>query len=346
MFFKRAAKISPPKPALGSIQTIPEIFYGGNDPEAGLQSNHKGIVKPSSVSAGTSADPASASHTRLVATAMIGIFVLVSGGAVWAYWNYLGGGSGPVVVENTTSVNSQESAPTSPTDTVPTTTPELATTTPEIIPVVTSTVAVNSAFELTELAADFPPINQLSSADSDSDTLTDLEEDVFGTDQAVFDTDADGYSDGQEVINLYNPKGVTPVRLVDSGLVREFTHPRDIYRLYYPLSWQAGSVDAIANTMLFTAANGDYLEVRIFTKKPNEDFSTWFGANAKEQQITDLQTMSNSFKTQYQKRKDGLVYYVDLPTQVLVIIYHPLINLPINYRTTLQLMVESLRVGS
>lgn len=356
MFFKRAAKNSAPKPALGSVQTIPEIFYGGSDPEASLHGVAASkIVKPNTVASGSDAGGVGGSHskTKLIAASMIAIFVLVSGVAVWAYWKYLGGGTVPTVTSNLKDPGETDNKIIEPVQTenastqIPTSTELIASSTENnnVTSTVTSTLTtLNTTLNLTELAIDFPALNQLNATDFDSDALTDAEEEIFGTDQSVFDTDADGYSDGQEVLNLYNPKGNNPVRLAESGLVREFTHPKDLYRLYYPITWQAGSVDAASNTMLFTAANGDYVEARVFAKNNNEDFDTWFGRVAKDQQIVDLQLSSNNFKTAYHKRKDGLVAYVDLPGQVLVILYHPLVNAPISYRTAYQVMLESLRV--
>ena len=43
--------------------------------------------------------------------------------------------------------------------------------------------------------------------DSDNDSLTDFMEEIYGTDKNNPDTDGDGYLDGQEVQNGYNPKG-------------------------------------------------------------------------------------------------------------------------------------------
>lgn len=347
MFFKRAAKLVAPKPALGSVQTIPEIFYGGSDPEAGLRGAMASkSVKPNSVVSDAGSTGVHSPRTKLIAVGMIIIFLAVSSGAAWAYWKYLGGGfvltttettTQPDIEQNTTPTDFETPPPIISTSTVTST--EFIT--PTSTPILTPTTTI---LTLAELSPDFPAINQLDAPDSDSDTLTDLEEEIFGTDSSLFDTDSDGYSDGQEVINLYNPKGSSPIRLAESGLVREFTHPLDTYRLYYPITWQAGSVDTGSNTVLFTAANGDYVEVRIFVKNNAEDFSTWFARVAKNEQITDLQTVSNAFKTTYYKRKDNLVLYVDMPGQVLAVLYHPLVNAPINYRTTLQMIMESLRI--
>ncbi|MBP7992094.1 MAG: hypothetical protein KAZ30_00365 [Candidatus Magasanikbacteria bacterium] len=348
MFFKRAAKTAAPKPALGSVQTIPEIFYGGSDPEAGLRGAAASkSVKPNSVTSigGAGSSSSSSGHTKLIAFVMIIIFLIVSAGAAWGYWKYLGGGVGPAATETTSKEMPQSNDP-APVQITPVETVTSTVTSTEVLTTTSTSnfTTTSTAFVLSELSPDFPAINQLNAIDADSDTLTDLEEEIFDTDSSLFDSDSDGYSDGQEVLNLYNPKGISPVRLAESGLVREFTHPRDVYRLYYPISWQAGSVDAGSNTMLFTAGNGDYVEVRIFTKNNTEDFSGWFGRVAKDEQITDLQTVSNAFKTSYYMRKDNLVLYVDMPGQVVVILYHPLVNAPINYRTTLKMMIESLRI--
>ncbi|HPL95271.1 MAG TPA: hypothetical protein PLF15_00615 [bacterium] len=46
-----------------------------------------------------------------------------------------------------------------------------------------------------------------SDIDSDNDSLTDIEEEIFGTDLNNPDSDGDGYLDGEEVLNGYNPMG-------------------------------------------------------------------------------------------------------------------------------------------
>jgi hypothetical protein len=58
--------------------------------------------------------------------------------------------------------------------------------------------------------------------DADNDGLTDEEETVFGTDPQKADSDADGFSDSVEVINLYNPAGFKPTRLIEANLVKQY----------------------------------------------------------------------------------------------------------------------------
>lgn len=62
-----------------------------------------------------------------------------------------------------------------------------------------------------------------SALDSDNDSLTNAEEKLYGTGPLNADTDGDGYSDGLEVTNLYNPTGFKPTKLVEANLVQTYT---------------------------------------------------------------------------------------------------------------------------
>jgi len=53
--------------------------------------------------------------------------------------------------------------------------------------------------------ADGPDLELI--ADSDNDGLIDVREEFYGTDPYYPDTDGDGYSDGYEILNGYNPRG-------------------------------------------------------------------------------------------------------------------------------------------
>ena len=57
------------------------------------------------------------------------------------------------------------------------------------------------------------------------------------------DSDGDNFIDGRELIYLYSPINKEPVRLIDSGLVKEYVNPTFGYKVYYPAVWASGNID-------------------------------------------------------------------------------------------------------
>lgn len=217
--------------------------------------------------------------------------------------------------------------------------------------VVSSTVTSTAGIEATEVLSEqkilvFPRIVLTDSADIDSDSLTDMEEEIYSTDSGNFDTDADGYYDGQEVQNLYNPAGSAPVKLIDSGLVREYVNPIWQYRVYYPAAWESGVVDADARQVLFNSITGDFIEVAVDSMQAGEDFSAWFGRQAKEQKFSDLTSFTNRFKESGYKRQDGLVAYFIRDKSVYILLYNPGVTGFISFRHIMEMMAQSFRPSS
>ncbi|PIR03895.1 MAG: hypothetical protein COV59_01770 [Candidatus Magasanikbacteria bacterium CG11_big_fil_rev_8_21_14_0_20_39_34] len=188
---------------------------------------------------------------------------------------------------------------------------------------------------------EFPRILLADSIDLDKDGLTDKEEEVFDTDSGKKDTDDDGYSDGQEIRNLYNPKGFAPVKLIDSGLVEEYVSRNWGYQVYYPKTWKLGEVDYDGTQVLLSAIEGDYIEIRAFEKEKSESFQDWFAKNALGEKYSDIQEMETSFGVRGLIRKDKLVAYFYTPEQVFVFIYHPGVTNEIAYRLIMQMAIES-----
>ncbi len=192
-------------------------------------------------------------------------------------------------------------------------------------------------------ALEFPSMFLVDSADVDGDSLTDLEEEVFNVDSGDWDTDKDGYYDGQEVFNLYNPQGFAPMKIIDSGLVKEYVNPSWQYRVYYPSQWVVGEVDSQFRQVLFSSVTGDYVEISAFKKESGEDFTAWFIENAENQKLTDLQTIINRFKEEGKKRKDDLVAYFVQENDVYVMTYHPGATGPMPFRHIIRMMWQSFR---
>ena len=343
--FGNKKKLVAPEPeSQGRVQTIPDIFYGGNDPDVYRRVVTTGNTETSRVAGPVKTATAPTAHVahanrRGLVWGTIGVvFVAAVGGIIWYYVPGLR--LKPVVN-------------TKPTSTIVAVIPDPVTTTIEIAPVATTTVetptTTPTAPTSTLIAGgplEFAPLNPLDTVDFDRDSLTDAEEEAFGTDPAAWDTEKDGYYDGQEVFNLYNPVGMAPVRLIDSGTVLEYSNPIFNYRLYYPKGWTVASVDAESRQIVITAASGDYIEVRALTKLPNEDFNAWFARNITGQNITDLLQSTNRFEVSGWVRRDSLVAYFMGANEGFVIIYHPLAGGPIAHRHLMQMVAQSFRPGT
>lgn len=76
-------------------------------------------------------------------------------------------------------------------------------------------------------------------ADDDADGLTNAEEALYGTNPNNADSDADGFSDSVEVINLYNPAGFKPTKLIEAGLVKTASLSEGPWEILIPTSWTA-----------------------------------------------------------------------------------------------------------
>jgi len=189
-----------------------------------------------------------------------------------------------------------------------------------------------------------PRILLQDSADLDIDFLTDMEEEIFGTDSGIWDTDGDGYYDGQEVFNLYNPRGFAPVKLIDSGLVREYINPQRQYRVYYPIVWEAATVDVSGDHILFSSITGDFIEIRAAPKLAGESFPAWFARNLSGERFSDLTVINNRFKVDGYKRADDLVVYFESEAVVYMIIYQPAgTALDVPFRHIMQMIYQSFR---
>lgn len=349
-----------------NIQVIPDDFYGGKDPvvhyagERNLAKGKQGVspdkkfrAKTSSTSNGIFARIKNFfSHKAVLYSALGILFLAFVGGVTWYYLNQAGfvGQSAMVVPESVVDESKTSLEVDSATDVVIEPAGEEILDKSEM-----DLSATNTQVEVVDLASetkplsledrpiDFPRIILTDSVDIDSDNLTDLEEEIFGTDSGVWDTDNDGYYDGQEVVNLYNPKGLAPVKLIDSGLIREYVNPVWQYRIYYPIVWEQGTVDTESRQVLFSSITGDYVEVLVYQKNNQENFVDWFARKALGEKYSELSTFATVFQEESYKRRDGLVYYFVRGNNIYVLVYHPGVTGFIPFRNTVQFMANSFR---
>ena len=332
------------------IHVIPDIFYGGKDPVI----YHKQKVEVTTQKKHTEKKQAQQhivqdsffhTHKKLIVIGGIVLLLGVTSVSAWYYIGTVGGQtSNKVVVVPPKQVSepvedpAKEEVPVEEPiveeDSIPEEEPIFPTTTPEVI-------VEDVDIEIEPVS--FPRILLIDSPDADADELTDEEEIIFSTNVDVWDTDNDGYYDGQEVINLYNPNGLAPVKIIDSGLVEEYTNPVWKYRLYYPNQWKLGEVDTESRQVLISTLSGDFIEVRTFDKQKGMSFQQWFSQNIEGEKFQDIRIEKNRFKEDGWRRKDGLVAYFVSDVYVSVLIYHPGVTGAVPYRNVMRMVFESFR---
>jgi hypothetical protein len=327
------------------LTVIPEIFYGGKDPLVYHEQKEKKIEKkPAQEKHKNVRIVAPFSKKKVIVIAII-LLGLAGGTGAWYYLSQTEMPEGGILVKLglKESPKGEEIIPPGPQLPLAST-PEPALPEPTPSEPAPSEPVVITPTQPRPLT--FPRILLSDSPDLDIDSLTDLEEELFNTDSGVWDTDQDGYYDGLELSNLYNPTGFAPVKLVDSGLVREYINPTWKYRTYYPGTWAEASVDSSNDHILFSSITGDFIEIRAIKNELSETFDAWFTKNITEQSFTDLSVVKNRFGVEFIKRNDSLVSYFVGNKVVFVVIYQPsgdAESLP--FRHVMQMVQQSFRLG-
>lgn len=209
---------------------------------------------------------------------LIGGLVLLGGLGAAAWYFFFAAPPAPSVNEPTQPAINQNTNQTPPaTNTIPEPTnvntslptqpSQPATTTPTTTPVTNTNVNTNVH------VAPTPSGPLPSSADIDSDGLTDVEEGLYGTDFALSDTDGDGYSDGSEVLNGYDPAAAN-LTLLASG--RFTTYQSASFSIAYPTEWRARELSSDGQEVVFQANTGEFIEVLIIANPSRQPLQQWF----------------------------------------------------------------------
>lgn len=350
MFGKKSATQIKKSDIDTTIKTIPVDFYAGANPVVEFKSVKK-VVEVAEEEKLTNQEkqefhkktahgldriwhPANLFTSRkfLLITG-VSLFVLFIGVASLYYWYQAKSSSRPKVAVSQTETTKQSVA--NQTDSTVTTTSS--------VDAATSSASQTATSTLGSSQLQFPSILTGYGVDFDGDKLSDKEEEIFGTELAVVDTDKDDYSDGHEVYYLYNPAGQEPKRLIDSGKVKDFTNPVYKYKLYYPAGWTYGSVDSNYQDVLFTALNGESVEVKLFDFVGQSDFVSWFAQMINDEKYGLLQDFTSVFAEKAKMRNDKLVYYFTDDKYVYVIVYQVGAGNVANYQAVIEMMARSFR---
>lgn len=177
--------------------------------------------------------------------------------------------------------------------------------------------------------------------DTDSDGLTDLEEVIFTSDPRNPDSDGDGFLDGNEVFNQYNPMGRAPARLSGSGLVKEISGSFG-WTMLIPTDWTLTMNKPDGSDAVIDTGHGERFLLTIENNGQNTDLIQWFMARYPEADSTRLMKFKSKGGYEGIIGPDLLTTYIPWGDRIFVFKYD-MGNQPfINYRTVYSMILNSL----
>ncbi len=179
--------------------------------------------------------------------------------------------------------------------------------------------------------------------DSDSDGLTDVEEPLYGTDARSPDADLDGFLDGNEVFHLYNPAARSPVRLLDSGLVKLFSAPAG-WSVLVPSSWIIGLDIPDGSQATVTTGRGETMFLKIENNATGASLPDWYAARVSGESASSVRPFVTKGGLQGVIAPDRLEALFAWGNKVFTVKYILGGEVFINYRTTFEMMLNSLRL--
>jgi len=184
-------------------------------------------------------------------------------------------------------------------------------------------------------------LDAASTADADSDGLTDAEELILSTNPSSSDSDKDGYVDGLEVFNLYNPQGTAPVKLEFTSLVKAYSNATFDYSLFYPEAWFAESVDDAGFELIISSTDYDFVNVFTVEKAPDQDLTAWYMEQVPSLGIEDIENVVNRFDVDGIVSPDGFTYYFAQNGLVYVMHYNLGTGMQVKYPTLFKMIANS-----
>lgn len=174
--------------------------------------------------------------------------------------------------------------------------------------------------------------------DADRDSLTDAEEEIYGTGINKPDSDSDGFLDGQEVLAGYSPAG--PGKLLVSPLVKTFENTLQEYRILYPATWPARGTTNEQTEVLFTSETSEFIQVVTETNPTRMNIFDWYALQYPGVDPDDLPSRTvDGYPAVV--ASDGMTVTVGVGDLIYTISYNIGIREVANFATTFEMMIQS-----
>lgn len=184
------------------------------------------------------------------------------------------------------------------------------------------------------------------SRDTDADGLTDLEEEIFGSNPTQPDTDGDGYLDGHEAFHLYNPVGTEPERLEPSGLVVRYRSQNFKYEILYPAKWETQIIDELGRETRFKSATGEFISVSVNDNPEGLGLLEWYKGQSPFEEIAAVKQVVSKNGAIGALSPDGRkVYFANRAENLIYLLYYVIDDkIELNYPRMFEMMTNSFEV--
>jgi len=179
--------------------------------------------------------------------------------------------------------------------------------------------------------------------DVDNDDFTNVEELLFGTDIDNQDTDGDGYLDGNEIINLYDPLSTTGKLADNITTAKVFFNEIQNYSVLYPAKWMSENrTSDYKETVFYDDKNGDFFTIHVYDNPQAITLLNWYLTSAQGTKSEDLITF-NAKKIDGLATKDMMNVYFSANDKVYLLSYKVLNEKELNYYSTFLMFAKSFR---
>lgn len=218
-------------------------------------------------------------------------------------------------------------------------TPAATTTQTATLPTGALTATTTLATTTPEIAATSTGASLELGLDSDHDSLTDKEEIILEISSTTPDTDSDGYLDGSEVMNLYNPAG--DGKLTANSQISLYENKTFAYDLLYPSLWQT-SVNGGDDSLMFKSGDNQFIQVIVQPNANKQTLEEWYMEQLDVLTIDETNRVSGA-NWQGLKSQDGLNIYLTDKKQnyIISLTYNPGGANILEYFNIFQMMIKS-----
>lgn len=177
--------------------------------------------------------------------------------------------------------------------------------------------------------------------DSDSDGLSDEEELLLGTDKLKIDSDGDGYTDLQEIQNLYNPIGEGALN--KNVNISQYQSKSLGYSVLYPFAWEVNAL-LDDSSVIFSVDKNSFIQILVEENPDKQNIRAWY-ANRFFDLIDEKDLIKNQ-NWQGVYSSDGMAFY--LSDTGMKNVYTILYNVPVGqekiFSNIFNLMIKSFSV--